>query len=180
MTDAETSSEVPVASAIWVVEQVTSELREAYLGVAAATVLLERVGAGCAHPAIKLARRGGEDALDLAGDAEFQVSDGVRRLRVAAGHRETATIGGLVEALDEVRDRLGAAADRIGRLPARITTAGQQLSDAGRADDPVTGTTVRQWQDGAERLALMAESLTSAAAALSSYTEGLTDGSRPR
>ena len=41
----ETSTEVPVASAIWAVEQV-AELRETYLGMAAALVLLERVGAG--------------------------------------------------------------------------------------------------------------------------------------
>ncbi|MEU1607724.1 hypothetical protein ABZ428_31095, partial [Micromonospora matsumotoense] len=58
----ETSAQVPVASAIWAVEQVAAELRETYLGVAAAMVLLQRVGAGCPHPALRLARRSGEDA----------------------------------------------------------------------------------------------------------------------
>ncbi|WFE32421.1 hypothetical protein [Micromonospora sp. WMMD975] len=180
MTEAETNPEVTAASAIWAVEQVAGELRETYLAVAAATVLLERVGAGCAHPAIKLARRSGEDALDLAGDAESQISDGVRRLRVAADHRETVTVGGLVEALDGVRSRLGATADRIGRLPDRVTVAGRQLLDAAPDDHPAAADAVRQWRRAAEQLALMAESLTAAVDALSTYTCGLSGMGGPR
>ncbi|SCG61672.1 hypothetical protein GA0070560_11686 [Micromonospora halophytica] len=61
-----TDSGIPVASAIWAVEQVAGELRETY-AMAAATVLLDRMSAGCTHPAIRQARRSGEDALDLAG-----------------------------------------------------------------------------------------------------------------
>ncbi|TDC29844.1 hypothetical protein [Micromonospora sp. KC213] len=172
-----TDSDVPAASAIWAAEQVTGELRETYLAVAAATVLLERLSAGCAHPAIRQARRSGEDALDLAGDAEQQLRDGVGRLRAEAGSEEPVTIGGLVAALDIVRDRLGAAATRIGRFPARITTAGQQLLDADRPgllDDAVT----EQWQQAAGQLDLMAESLTAAVAALAAYTGGLS-GAEP-
>ncbi|WP_328342453.1 hypothetical protein [Micromonospora sp. NBC_00421] len=102
----------------WAVEQVAAELRETYLGVAAAMVLLDRVGAGCPHPALRLARRSGGDALDLAGEVDQQVTDGVRRLRVAAGHVEPDTIGGLVEVLDSVGSRWSAAADRIRQFPA--------------------------------------------------------------
>ncbi|MEU1607375.1 hypothetical protein [Micromonospora matsumotoense] len=199
----ETNPEVPVASAIWAVEQVAAELRETYLGVAASMVLLERVGAGCPHPALRLARRSGGDALDLAGEVDQQVTDGVRRLRVAAGHVEAGTIGGLVEVLDSVGSRWSTAADRIRQLPARVTAAGQQLRDA----DPTTEqehsntghiagqrqhdtrpttrqarhdteTTARQWQHAAEQLDLMAECLTSAVTALASYTDGLS-GTRP-
>ncbi|MEU3454032.1 hypothetical protein ABZ671_10560 [Micromonospora sp. NPDC006766] len=172
MTVSETSSEVPAASAIWAVEQVTGELRETYLAVAAAAVLLERTSAGCAHPAIRLARRSGEDALDLAGDAERQLTDGVRRLRTEAGHQDPATIGDLIEVLDTARDQLDAADARIGQLPARITTAGQQLLDADPAD-PTSATAAGQWNRAAEQLDLMAASLSSAVAALSSYTDGL-------
>ncbi|MGX4658275.1 hypothetical protein ACWCHM_31840 [Micromonospora sp. SCSIO 07396] len=192
----ETNTEVPVASAIWAVEQVAAELRETYLGVAAAMVLLQRVGAGCTHPALRLARRSGEDALDLAGEVDQQVTDGVRRLRGTAGHAEPSTIGELVEVLDTVGSQWSAAADRIRRLPARVTAAGQQLRDAPPADAPpteVTGpagaatrrqgrhdteTTARQWQHAAEQLDLMVESLTSAVAALASYTGGLS-GAQP-
>ncbi|WP_328345069.1 hypothetical protein [Micromonospora sp. NBC_00421] len=179
----ETNTEVPVASAIWAVEEVAAELRETYLGVAAAMVLLDRVGAGCPHPALRLARRSSGDALDLAGEVDQQVTDGVRRLRVAAGHIEPDTIGGLVEVLDSVGSRWSAAADRIRLLPARVTAAGRQLRDALPADAPPadptarqehdTETTARQWQHAAEQLDLMAECLTSAVAALASYTEGL-------
>lgn len=188
----ETSAQVPVASAIWAVEQVAAELRETYLGVAAALVLLERVGAGCTHPALRLARRSGEDALDLAAEVDQQVTDGVRRLRVTAGHAEPSTIGELVEVLDTVGGQWSAA-DRIRQLPARVTAAGQQLHDTANADAPPadvtratdptpaaarqwqhdTHTTARQWQHAAEQLDLMAECLTSAVAALGSYTGGL-------
>ncbi|WP_329011862.1 hypothetical protein OG271_01295 [Micromonospora rifamycinica] len=231
----ETSTEVPVASAIWAVEQVAAELRETYLGVAAAMVLLERVGAGCPHPALRLARRSAGDALDLAGEVDQQVTDGVRRLRVAAGHIEPNTIGGLVEVLDSVGSQWSAAADRIRLLPARVTAAGRQLRDAVPADAPPadpgdstevtagqkhnpdvtagqkhnpdvtagqkhspeaatrqrqhdtrptarqahdTETAARQWQHAAEQLDLMAECLTSAVAALGSYTDGLS-GAEP-
>lgn len=176
MAVSETQTEVPAASAIWSIEQVTAELRETYLAVAAATVLLERTGAGCAHPAIRLARRSGEDALDLAGDAERQLSDGVHLLRADAGHQDRATIGGLVEVLDTVRDQLAAAATRIGQLPARISTAGQQLLDPGQHDPttgPATETAAGQWHRAADQLDLMTESLSSAVAALTSYTDGL-------
>ncbi|MEU8260858.1 hypothetical protein AB0C02_09595 [Micromonospora sp. NPDC048999] len=186
MTVSEASSVVPAASAIWAVEQVTGELRETYLAVAAAAVLLERTGAGCTHPAIRLARRSGEDALDLAGDAERQLSDGVRRLRAEAGHQDPATICDLIEVLDTARDQLDAAAARIGQLPARITAAGQQLLNTDRADptdranpaDQATATAAGQWNRAAEQLDLMAASLASAVAALSSYAGGLS-GAEP-
>ncbi|MER7417858.1 hypothetical protein ABT346_13915 [Micromonospora peucetia] len=165
------------ASAIWAVEQVAGELRETYLAVAAATVLLERTSAGCAHPAVRQARRSGEDALDLAGDAERQLSEGVRRLRADAGHQEPATIGGLVEVLDAARDELDAAAARLAQLPARITGAGKQLLDSHRGD-PATATAAGQWQRAAEQLDLMTVSLASAVAALASYTGGLS-GAEP-
>ncbi|MEU5937710.1 hypothetical protein ABZ807_00760 [Micromonospora sp. NPDC047548] len=129
------------------------------------------------NPAVRHARRNGEDALDLAGDAERQLSDGVRRLRADAGHQESGTIGGLIEVLDTARDQLDAAAARIGQLPARITTAGQQLLDADRAD-PATETAAGQWHRAAEQLDLMTESLSAAVAALASYTGGLS-GAEP-
>ncbi|MEV1012743.1 hypothetical protein AB0I89_20500 [Micromonospora sp. NPDC049801] len=160
---------VTEASAAWEVEQVAGELRETYLAVAAATVLLERTSAGCAHPAIRHARRRGDDALDLAADAERQLSDGASRLRTAAGQ---PSIGDLVEVLDTARDQFGAAAARVGQLPARITTARQQLAEAGQPDlaaEAASG----QWSRAAEQLDLMAESLTAAVEALTSYTEGL-------
>ncbi|MEU4551475.1 hypothetical protein [Micromonospora violae] len=176
MTVSDTAMEVPAASAIWSVEQVTAELRETYLAVAAAAVLLERTGAGCAHPAIRLARRSGEDALDLAGDAERQLSDGVHLLRADAGHQDRATIGALVEVLNTVRDQLAGASARIGALPARITTAGQQLigpEQRDRRSDPATETAAGQWHQAADQLGLMTESLSAAVAALTSYTGGL-------
>ncbi|WP_320069180.1 hypothetical protein [Micromonospora sp. RTGN7] len=183
MTETQTDSTVPAASAIWAVEQVAGELRETYLSVAAATVLLERTSAGCAHPAIRLARRSGEDALDLAGDAERQLSDGVRRLRADVGHDEPATIGDLIEVLDTARGQLGAAAARIRQFPTRITAAGRQLLDADPADladraDLVTETATGQWDSAAEQLHLMAASLSAAVAALGTYTGGLS-GAEP-
>ncbi|MGC4877107.1 hypothetical protein ACLQ26_12735 [Micromonospora sp. DT43] len=105
---------VPEASAAWEVEKVAGELRETYLAVAAATVLLERTSAGCAHPAIRQARRCGDDALDLAGEAERQLTDGVRRLHTDTGQ---PSIGDLVEVLGTARDQLGAAAERVTHLP---------------------------------------------------------------
>ncbi|WP_431927796.1 hypothetical protein [Micromonospora wenchangensis] len=187
----ETSTEVPVASAIRAAEQVAAELRETYLEVAAGMVLLERVGGGCTHPALRLARRSGGDALDLAAEVDQQVTDGVRRLRVAAGHVEPGTIGDLVETLDTVRGQWSAAAGRIRQLPGRVTAAGQQLRDAAPAEaaptDPTgvttrrhdTETTARQWRYAAEQLDLMAECLAAAVAALGSYTDGLS-GAAPR
>jgi hypothetical protein len=160
---------VPEASAAWEVERVAGELRAAYLAVAAATVLLERTSAGCVHPAIRQARRCGDDALDLAAEAQRQLTDGVRRLHADAGQ---ASIGDLVEVLDTARDQLGAAAKRIGQFPARITTARQQLTDADQPD-PASEAASGQWSRAAEQLDLMAESLTAAVAALTSYTEGL-------
>ncbi|MDG4835453.1 hypothetical protein O7631_02845 [Micromonospora sp. WMMD967] len=176
MTASETETEVPEASAIWSVERVTAELRETYLAVAAAAVLLERTGVGCAHPAIRLARRSGEDALDLAGDAERQLSDGIHLLRADAGHQDRSTIGALVEVLDTVRDQLVGAASRIGALPARITAAGQQLlgpDPHDRPSDPATETAAGQWNRAADQLGLMTESLSAAVTALTSYTGGL-------
>ncbi|MEU7848836.1 hypothetical protein AB0B74_15950 [Micromonospora parva] len=176
MTGSETATEVPAAGAIWSVEQVTAELRETYLAVAAAAVLLQRTGAGCAHPAIRLARRSGEDALDLAGDAERQLSDGIHLLRADAGHQDRATIGGLIEVLDTVRDQLAVAATRVGQLPARIRTAGRQLLDTDQHEpttDPAAETAAGQWHRAADQLGLMTESLSSAVAALTSYTGGL-------
>jgi hypothetical protein len=181
VTVSKPETEVPAANAIWSVEQVTTELRETYLAVAAAAVLLERTGAGCAHPAIRMARRSGEDALDLAGDAERQLSDGVHLLRADAGHQDRATIGGLIEVLDTVRDQLTGAAARIGGLPPQITTAGRQLLDSDGHDrpaDPVTETAAGQWHRAADQLGLMAESLSTAVAALTSYTNGLS-GAEP-
>ncbi|MDG4806506.1 hypothetical protein O7634_07020 [Micromonospora sp. WMMD1120] len=175
------AADVPAANAIWSVEQVTTELRETYLAVAAAAVLLERTGAGCAHPAIRLARRSGEDALDLAGDAERQLSDGIHLLRSDAGHQDRATIGALVEVLDTVRDQLAGAAARIGALPAQISAAGRQLLDGDphdRPGDPVTETAAGQWHRAADQLGLMTESLSAAVAALASYTGGLS-GAEP-
>ncbi|MET8088903.1 hypothetical protein [Micromonospora sp. NPDC005220] len=156
---------VSEASAAWEVEQVAGELRETYLAVAAATVLLERTSVGCAHPAIRQARRRGDDALDLAGDAHRQLTEGVRQLRAEAGQ---ASIGDLVDVLDTARDQLSAAAARVAQFPARITAAGRQLLDA---DQPEAAS--GQWRRAAEQLDLMAESLTAAVEALTSYTEGL-------
>ncbi|GAB3951827.1 hypothetical protein [Micromonospora vulcania] len=173
-----TNSTVPAASALWAVEQVTAELRETYLAVAAARVLLERTSVGCAHPAVRQARRSGEDALDLAGDAERQLSDGVQMLRAEAGHETSATIADLVETLDTVREQLTATATRIGQYPAQVTAAAQQLRDT--ADNgPVAETASSQWFRAAEQLDLMAQSLTSAASALGSYTAGLSGAEAP-
>ncbi|MEU8328251.1 hypothetical protein [Micromonospora sp. NPDC048839] len=160
---------VSEASAAWEVGQVAGELRETYLAVAAATVLLERTSAGCAHPAIRQARRRGDDALDLAAEAERQLTDGVRRLHTDAGQ---PSIGDLVEVLHTARDQLGATAERVARFPARISAAGRQLVDAGQPD-PVTEAASGQWTRAAEQLDLMSESLTAAVEALTSYTEGL-------
>jgi hypothetical protein len=83
-----------------------------------------------------------------------------------------SAIWAVEQVTDELRDQFSAAEARIAPLPARITTAGQQLLDADRAD-PGFGTAVEQWQGGAGQLDLMAESLTAAVAALASYTGGL-------
>ncbi|WP_406073122.1 hypothetical protein [Micromonospora sp. NBC_01638] len=56
------------------------ELRETYLAVAAATVLLERTSAGCAHPAIRQARRSGDDALALFATPERAPAAAPRRV----------------------------------------------------------------------------------------------------
>lgn len=160
---------VSEASAAWEVEKVAGELRETYLAVAAATVLLERTSAGCAHPAIRQARRCGDDALDLAGEAERQLTDGVRRLHTDSGQ---PSIGDLVEVLGTARDQLGAAAERVTHFPARISAAGGRLIDAGQAG-PATEVASGQWTRAAEQLDLMSESLTAAVEALTSYTEGL-------
>ena len=67
---------------------------------------------------------------------------------------------------------MGATAERVGQFPARITTARQQLADAGQTD-AATETASEQWSRAAEQLDLMSESLTAAVEALTSYTEGL-------
>jgi hypothetical protein len=177
---------VPAASAAWAIEQVVSELRAAYLTVARAGALLERTGADCAHPALRQARRCGADALDLASDAERMLGDGVHRLYAQTGHGRPTSIGELVGVLDTARDQLTTAADRVRQLPARITAAGQQLTDAGLPGartgsqdgaagqpDPATEAATAEWNRAAEELVLMTASLGAAVGALSSYTGGL-------
>ncbi|WP_159079437.1 hypothetical protein [Plantactinospora sp. BC1] len=61
-TDAPAGAE----AAAWAAERVCGELREAYLIVAAAAVLLDRAGEGSVHPELRQARRCGAEALSLA------------------------------------------------------------------------------------------------------------------
>lgn len=181
MTVSEKSSEASAASAGWAIEQLTAELREMYLAVASATVLLERTSAGCAHPAIRQARRSGDDALDLAADAERQLSEGTNRLRAEAGHNAPATIAGLVDVLDATRHQLDTAAERIRRLPERITATVRQLADTHGVNqpDPTVETVTGQWSRATEQLTLMAASLSTAVVALSSYTGALSGADAP-
>ncbi|GGM13686.1 hypothetical protein GCM10012279_34840 [Micromonospora yangpuensis] len=148
------------------------ELREAYLAVAAAGAALERTAAGCAHPAIRQARRCGEDALDLAAEAERMLSDGAHRLRAHTGHQVPASIGALIEVLETTRRQLDAAADQVREFPARVTTARQQLLDSATAGE-ATDRVAEKWEQAAGELGLMTASLAAAAGALTTYTRGL-------
>ncbi|TDB99490.1 hypothetical protein E1091_06790 [Micromonospora fluostatini] len=170
----ETSTEnTPTAgTALTAVEQVAGELREAVLTVAATGALLERTGHGCAHPAIRQATRCAEDALDLAGEAERMLSDGVHRLRAHAGYEPPAGIGALVDVLDSTSKQFDAAAGRVRTFPARIVAAGQQLAEAGHPEE-VTAGVVEKWEQAAGELSLMTASLSAAAGTLATYTRGV-------
>lgn len=139
---------VPAASAAWAVAGVTDELREAYVAVANALVLLERVG-GTADPVVRAARHGTDHALDLADEAERLLGLGVQRLRGAPGRRGTG--GDLATTLAVVAVRLGAAADRIDRFPHRILVAEEQLRAAG-GDESTVAVVSAQWVRAAEQL----------------------------
>ncbi|AVT36401.1 hypothetical protein C6W10_07840 [Plantactinospora sp. BB1] len=158
---------------MWAAEQVAGELREAYLTVAAAAALLERTGAGSAHPELRQARRCAEDALDLANYAEQLLGGGIRRVYERFGWDEVTSIGQVAGMLTVSQTRFAEVAERIAGLPDRLRGAGQRLRDAG---DPAYSTDVvtEQWSQAAEQLGSMTASLTEAAGALASYTDRLT------
>jgi len=165
--------DTPVASAAWTAEQVASELREAYLAVAAAAALLERTSDGSAHPALRQARRCGEDALDLASHAEHLLGQGIQGLHDRLGRVDVTSVGRVAGALTASRTQLGEATERVAGLPDRLRVAGQRLRDTDEPDLATEGVT-GQWSRAAEQLGLMAVSLTGAVAALASYTDDLT------
>ncbi|MBF9134476.1 hypothetical protein I0C86_36935 [Plantactinospora sp. S1510] len=165
--------DTPEASAAWVAEQVAGELRDAYLTVAAAAALLERTGAGSAHPELRQARRCGEDALDLANHAEQLLGGGIRRLHERAGRADVTSIGQVAGTLTVSRTQLAEVADRIAGLPDRLRTAERRLRDVVDPDFAIEVVT-EQWSRAAEQLGLMTASLTEAGGALTSYTDRLT------
>ncbi|MEV0329673.1 hypothetical protein AB0H63_24965 [Micromonospora echinospora] len=156
-------SNVPVASAAWAVSGVADELREAYVAVGAAVVLLERVRVSAANPALRAAQRGADHALDLADEAERLLGLGVARLRTACGRG----VPGLDVAVtvEAVVVRLRAAADRIDRFPHRIRVAGEQLRAAGE-DGPTVEAATGEWVRAAGQLELTAAALRETVAAL--------------
>ncbi|GAB3968005.1 hypothetical protein V1634_02405 [Plantactinospora veratri] len=165
--------DAPEASAAWAAEQVTGELREAYLTVAAAAALLERTSAGSVHPELRQARRCGEDALDLANHAEQLLGGGIRRLHERLGRADVTSIGEVAGTLGVAQTQFAEVAERIAGLPDRLRGAGQRLRDAGDSDYSTDAVT-EQWSQAAEQLGLMTASLTEAAGALASYTDRLT------
>lgn len=92
-----------------------------------------------------------------------------------------ATIGDLVDVLDTTRHQLETAAERIRRLPERITATVRQLADTQGANqpDPTVETVTGQWSRATEQLTLVAASLSTAVAALSSYTGALSGADTP-
>ncbi|WDZ86494.1 hypothetical protein [Micromonospora cathayae] len=154
---------VPAASAAWAVSGVTDELREAYVMVANALVLLERLGGGATDPVVRAARYGADLALDLADEAERLLGLGVQWLRRTPGRRGTG--GDRATTLAVVAVRLGAAADRIDRFPHRIRVAEEQLR-AARRHDPTVAAVSEQWVRAAEQLDRSAASLRGTVAAL--------------
>ncbi|MFY1689475.1 hypothetical protein [Plantactinospora sp. WMMB782] len=165
--------DTPEASAAWAAEQVAGELRDACLTVAAAAALLERTGAGSAHPELRQARRCTEDALDLAHHAEQLVGSGIRRVHERFGRDDVTSIGQVAGTLNISQTQFAEAAERIAGLPDRLRGAGQRLRDAGDPDCS-TDTVTEQWSQAADQLGLMTASLTEAAGALASYTDRLT------
>ncbi|WP_141725383.1 hypothetical protein [Micromonospora pallida] len=154
---------VPTASAAWAVAGVADELREAYVAVGAAVVLLERVGGGAAHPALRAAQRGADQALDLADEAERLLGLGVQRLRTAPGRH--APVDDLAATVGAVVVRLRAAADRIDRFPHRIRVAEEQLRAAGE-DGPAVKAATWEWARAAGQIELTAAGLRETVAAL--------------
>ncbi|MFI6227596.1 hypothetical protein ACIBCR_09800 [Micromonospora echinospora] len=154
---------VPAASAAWAVSGVADELREAYVAVGAAVVLLERVGGGAAPPALRAAQRGADHALDLADEAERLLGLGVARLRTAPGRH--APVDDVAATVGAVVVRLRAAADRIDRFPHRIRVAGEQLRAAGE-DGPTVEAATGEWVRAAGQLELTAAALRETVAAL--------------
>ncbi|AVT29894.1 hypothetical protein C6361_10755 [Plantactinospora sp. BC1] len=165
--------DTPEASAAWAAEQVAGELREAYLTVAAAAALLERTGAGSAHPELRQARRCTEDALDLANHAEQLLGGGIRRVHERFGRDEVTSIGQVAGMLTVSQTKFAEVAERIAGLPDRLRGAGQRLRDAGDPDYS-TDVVTEQWSQAAEQLGSMTASLTEAAGALATYTDRLT------
>ncbi|WP_432901003.1 hypothetical protein ACQP1S_29225 [Micromonospora matsumotoense] len=106
--------------------------------------------------------------LDTVGSQWSAAADRIRQLpaRVtAAGQQlhDTANAAG-----QQLHDTANADAP-----PADVTRATDPTPAAARQWQHDTHTTARQWQHAAEQLDLMAECLTSAVAALGSYTGGL-------
>ncbi|MEO3742454.1 hypothetical protein [Plantactinospora sp. B5E13] len=168
-TDVPTGAE----AAAWAAERVCGELREVYLTVAAAAVLLGRAGAGSMHPELRQARRCGEEALDPASHVEQLLGSGLARLWDQIGGGDVTSIGRVVGSLDESRTRFAEAAERLAGLPSRLRDAERQLRET---DDPrlrIVGV-ADDWSQAAEHLGLLTGNLTEAVGALASYTDRIT------
>ncbi|MEO3746500.1 hypothetical protein [Plantactinospora sp. B5E13] len=172
-TDVEGDLATGVEGAAWAAERVCGELREAYLTVAAAAVLLGRAGDGSMHPELRLARRCGEEALDLASHVEQLLGSGLARLRDQIGGGDVTSIGRVVASLDESRTQFAEAAERLAGLPGRLRAAERQLRDD---EDPrlrIVGVT-EDWSQAADHLGLLTDNLTEAVAALATYADRIT------
>ncbi|BCL15382.1 hypothetical protein [Micromonospora sagamiensis] len=102
---------VPVESAAWAVSGVADELREAYVAVGAAVVLLERARVSTAHPALREAQRGADHALDLA---------------------DEATTGEWVRAAGQLELTAAALRETVAALAAQFTTGAPDPAERGR------------------------------------------------
>jgi len=158
------------AAAAWTAEQVSGELRDAWLLLATASVLLERTSEGSMHPELRRARRCGEEALDLASSVEQLIGGGLAQLRDQIGGGDVTSIGRVVGSLNVSRSQFAEAAERITALPQRLRAAEQQLHDATGPELDVAEVT-RDWARAIEHLGLLADSVTEAAGALGSYAD---------
>ncbi|MEQ4302020.1 hypothetical protein ABNF97_11625 [Plantactinospora sp. B6F1] len=160
-------------AAAWAAEKVCGELREAYLLVAAAAVLLDRAGDGSTHPELRQARRCGEEALSLASHVERLLDSGLTQLRGQIGGGDVASIGRVVGSLNVSRTRFAVAAERLAGLPGRLHYAERQLREAADPHLCIADVT-RDWSRAAEHLGLLTGSLTEAVGALASYADQVT------
>jgi hypothetical protein len=170
---ATTPSAGPAASPKRQAVRVGRDLEETYHALRATVDLLYQASAGSVNPALRQARRSGDDALELAEYAKRMLDDGIERLRTRPDSGPPHTVDEVAESLTAVRNRLGATAQRMASLPRQVAAAKADLAAFGR-DDSTTEDVSDRWTAADEQLHLATMSLMTAIDALKSFLKDLT------